>query len=257
MSLLPYVIAFLMVLSAITYSRLESIKSLIASSLAFTEYASESQKSVRYEAWKEVYDEITVKIVSDTEKKYFIKGCGKLNLKALFVKDNGPPEKKKAYKEILSRLIYILHQDEPYFKIATEQNPNWIEHLIEEISNKDIKAIKDLNSIQLSDSLLSITLYNLQKENKSLSKYCTILTTPDKQNISVYLAPKELLLAIFQDQSVVDEIQKERYRISLAARRKNADMESLKNEFNSLKQAYPTSFDNYLSYDISKTKIEI
>lgn len=252
MSLLPYVIAFLMVLTAITYSRMESMKTLVPSSIAFREYAKSHEKFAQVESWEEVYRNNPVRENENTKKENSCKGGAKLFLKPIFAGDNSPPEKKKAYRDTLARLIYVLHHDEPYFTSAMEQNPDWIEHLLNELSKKQAKGLKDLNELSLNDPLLDGMIYHLMKEEKSLATYGTFT---GKEKVSVYLASKQLLLAIFQDQHIVDEIHKERLRICKEVRRKNADMEALKNEFGLLKNAYPTSFDEYLSYDISKTNI--
>lgn len=249
MNLLPYVIAFLMVLSAITYSRLQSIKMIIPTSLAFQAYIKAAQEQ-SCEIWEEKYIDATVR-VGNSKKDYFIEGCSKLNLKPIFTEEPSVPEKKKAYRELLSRLINQVFYDEPYFQTALQEDPLWVEHLLDAMASSKVKTQKELNELDLKDPFLNLMLYHLLKEKKSLMKYCTFYS---KQNLSVYSAPKELLLVVFQDQSAVEEIHKERVRINNLAR-KDGDMEELKKEFNSLKQRFPTAYDPYLTYDISKTRI--
>lgn len=249
MNLLPYVIAFLMVLSAITYSRIHSTNTLIPSSLAFQEYVQASEK-YSYELWMKKYDDATVKEVN-SKKNHFVKGSSKLNLKPIFL-GSAAAEKKKAYRELLGRIINQLYCDEPYFKAAMEEDPLWVDHLLDAMENAKVSSAKELNKLDLKDPFLNTMLYHLLKENKSLLKYCSF---DSYEQLSVYLAPKELLLIVFQDQSVADEIHKERGDINKKARNKG-DMEELKKEFESLKQRFPTPYDAYLTYDISKTYIK-
>lgn len=87
------------------------------------------------------------------------------------------------------------------------------------------------------------------KENKSLSKYCTFYP---KEKVSIYLASNELLQILFVDPQIVEEIRKERKRISREVQ-KEENLDPWKEQFLQLKQRFPTPYDAYLTYDISKT----
>lgn len=254
MTLLPYVIAFLMVLSAITYSRIESMRTIVPSTIAFRDCVESIQKIKQEKAWEEAYKSIVVNEGSkDDDEGYSTKGSSKLNLKPLFAGTAANAEKKQAYEQMLTRLIYLLHRDAPYFKLALEENPLWVEHLIQEFGKFQAKKLKTLNEIEIVDPCLNLAFYHLMKGENSLAYYCTFAP---QENISVYLASKQLLLAIFQDERAVEDIQQERVRISKEIRRVNADAQALKDQFVSLKSKYPTPFDAYLSYEISKTRFE-
>lgn len=136
MSLLPYVIAFLMVLSAITYSRMDTTKGFAPLFLAY-KHRIQIRQQADEKRWDAAYDAIVVKEVTDTQKNHFIDGTGKLNLKPLIEGDSN--EKKQAYRELLRKLIYFLHQNEPYFIHAQEQDPEIVEHFIQAIEEKKIK----------------------------------------------------------------------------------------------------------------------
>jgi hypothetical protein len=250
MSLLPYVIAFIMVLTAITYSRIESMKAIVSSSIAFRAYTNSHERFSQKETWEKVYDDIVVKEGAKSGNTSSIEGNAKLNLKLIFKNEQATAEDKQAHRNVLTRLIYALHSDEPYFASAMQQNPDWIEHLLNELSTIQIKSIKDINELLLNDPLLNSMLYQLMKEKKSLALYCTVSSKP---KVSVFLASKQLLLAIYEDPKIVKEIEEERNRISKEARRQNSDMKALKEEFGLLKNKFPTSFDAYLCYGISKT----
>lgn len=253
MSLLPYVVAFLMVLSTLTYSRMAATHTLVPSLIAQLDYAKEGQRFGQNEAWFAKYDDISTRKGTGGQKELIINGCSKLNLKPILNPKQYSPEKHEAYTQLFVHLVTQLHSNEPYFEKAMAEDPNWIRHLLQELRDHKVKHLQDFGNLTLSDPFLDRMLYFLMKDRKSLALYTTFTA---KEPLSIFLASPELLLAVYGDSAVVSEIDRIRQSISKQVRKKDTDVEVLKQEFILLKEQYPTPYAPYLSFDISKTRIK-
>lgn len=245
MNVLPIVFSILMLLAIMTYSQLQNF--LIRNSIdqEYTCWVENRSRNSINILQEKLYDEHQT--TKEREKKVLERadGSSKISLKWFVAEPKGDEwfwRKQQVHREILSRLTYILYGERKFFKEAEEKRPDIVNELwasvIEKLKEYDsqktwINTVEHLETLELEDPELSEFLSHLLrkvetpqslkagsglKEVKDVQKkveyYPNLLDFLTKRSATqayrLWLLEKPLLLALFQDESVVEEIIRER-----------------------------------------------
>lgn len=302
-----------MLLSLMTYARLESYRNSQAFQTIFKHYMQETERGVINGQAQTVYDSIVVKEEDDkkgeTKKNPAIDANPRIAIGLLFdPKRDSQAKDLEQTKVLLKNLIETLYDKQPFYQKIQHQRPTFIDELIHSImktvddlpTEKKPKKTTDLGNLKLPDPVLDDALYKilhgapnlnvLTEEQKSAdqqndsNKFSEddIATTDEevesgqesdayqstggyyslldyvigkkKPKIRVYLAPRNVLLAIFKDDATVNSIMVEReslYRQAVDSEKMEPFNESFKNQFEKLRdQAIDPET---LNFSVSKT----
>lgn len=318
MNVLIFVMTMLMLLSLMTYARLETYRSSQTFQMIFKHYMQEDERGYINVRAKEAYKKIKVTEKDDkdgkkkpTPKK--IDASPRIGIGLLFNPDREAKGKEwEQTKVLLKNLMRTLYKEQGFYKELEAKRPNFVDDLIPAITRavdelpKDVKPkhAVGLGNLELPDRQLNSVLYKMlhgasyvdvltDEQKKSLEQrngfvlrdnstnadveaaadeeessddadeykspegYFSLLdfvNSGSKPKIRIYLAPKEVLQAIFNEPSTVNSIIEERQRLYQQAD-SDGDIgqlsESFKNQFIKLKDA--SIEDDTLNFTISKT----
>ena len=273
MNILPLVLALVLMLSVITIERLERFK---------------NQSIVQYEYQKFLNLTERSEFNRRQELLYLRTRTTHRQLSFRYILDKQLREKDAAlsqqYRQIAIDLIKILYQHADFYKQMEQENPEFVEDLINAIENaadnspeNGIKRIEDIGRLNLGEEKLQNVFYRMlkgtisrdellernssdqidnrkfykkanEKEYVSLLTYIHYKKTPPE----IQLAPRELLKAIFDSDAVVEEILLRRNDLSRNYTAESAN--TFKNEFNSKRK--PELSDQLLNFKITKSNKE-
>lgn len=196
-------------------------------------------------------------------------------------------EKKKAAEKLLARLLTALYKNQPFFEEAKQQDRHLEEGVIHDmikqgelLANKNaLKQEEDLATLELDDPVHRGVLYKILKGNTpqasqdsvdkeelppltssenyySLCDFIELSDTQRKTVMSVYLAPKELLEALFQSEDTANDILRKRMEVFEAVRaEKNANKAQQGEEFKEyVKRRLPADINpDIIDLEISST----
>lgn len=291
MSVLLYVSAILMALTLLTWTRLEIYYHAAFINAQFMSYMVNKERLFINEGSKNLYNSIKVNSHKNGPHNK-ASGSAKLDLNAILT--TTVDEASEQTRTVFKNLLHVLYGHESFFLKAQEENPNLINDLINKIfyandqlpEKQKIKKPADLGTLILGDESLDEFLYTISKgvepekglpnenpkkntntsddddvetANESITGYDRIinyLTTEGDGKIRIFLAPKALLLAIYGDNGIVDDIMKKRKELYKQVLRSNKeDREKVKKqaslEFE--EQFKNSSFDKILSFAVTKT----
>lgn len=304
MNVLIFVMTMLMLLSLMTYARLESYRSSQAFQMIFKHYMQEEERGYINIQAEKTYDSIKV---SENKGKPGIKIDASPRIGIALLLDKDRDQKNKEWEQtklLLKNLMSTLYHTQPFYLHIEEERPSFIDELMRAITQavdelpqeKKPKMADDLANLKLNDPELDRILYKMlhgafytqkiedhdstkkQKpaeaesdidngadedlnseiaEFKSPEGYYSLLdfvTSASKPKIRVFLASKEVLLAIFHDPATVNAIIEERqhlYRQALSESDPKSLEESFKNQFQKMKD--PGINEETLNFSVSKT----
>lgn len=274
MNILPFVLALLLVLSVATVEKLEKFKSLVAVQHEYQFYLDKLDRKALNEHQKNMG-----KWTESASQR-------QLSFAFFYEKSMRDGEKARQIRQITIDLIKVLYGDAAFFKQLESRRPNFIDEMLDDfIASADklaevekIRRIEEIRRIRLSDPELQHAFYQMLKgtttrdqwqemqqnknsdEKKPLSDrnrekgYLPLLDflkhQKDNPVIKIRHAPRELLLAIFGKEEIVEAI---------IARRKELDPKKtpdasvqFANEFKGKQK--PGISDELLDFNITKTK---
>lgn len=182
MNILIFVMTMLMLLSLMTYARLESYRDSQALQKVFKHYMEREERGyINLRAGK-VYEKIKV-----TEKKKEEEGEGKstsdkpppktainassrIGIKPLLDSNRDKNEKEWLQTQLLlKKLMRILYEKHPFYQDLEKERPFFLDELIREITrtiddlpkDKKPKTAKDLANLKLADPYLDDILYKM------------------------------------------------------------------------------------------------
>lgn len=276
MPVLIFVMTMLMIFAILAYGRLETFRNLAGMQGEFKHYVvSRERKFINEQADKRyrnmVVNEIDEAYVRDKQ----VLASSTLSL-YLFINKNAR-EKSAAELDqfilVAKNLITFLYGDADFFKEASSKRHDLLDELLfglmKSSESLKISENKDLANIKFGDEFLDTVFYHMLKgspvvdyDKKTFKpidgSYPTLLDfiiVKKKLNIRIYLASPQLLMAIFGNPSVVENILKERQsiykelnsnpdaKVALAERFKTAFIE----------KRLPGINDTMLNFEISKT----
>lgn len=310
MNVLIFVVTMIMLLSVMTYARLESYRSSQAFQVIFKHYMQEDERGYINLQAKNTYDNIKVGTKKGNKGAKKINASPRVGIGLLF--DSSRVSKDQEWtqtKILLKNLIRNLYSAQPFYKKMEQENPSFIDDLIAAMTRaiddlpkeKRPKKPSDLATLTLDDSRLDRMLYEIlrgasymivvtdeqkilaeqkntgvlksnepegeasedeedageeDKEFKSPPGYFSLLdfVTARSKPVRVYLAPKEVLQAIFPGNEIVQSIMEERERLYKEAMNDGDTQqlsESFKEQFLKLKD--PSIDDKALDFSVNKT----
>lgn len=165
----------LMLLSLLTYTRLETYKNSQMFQLFFTKYMEKDERSYINQAMQKQYDKAKgSKKESKGEKgdqQPKVNANRRISL-ALLVDEKQRANKAKEWAQtriLLKNLINELYSDQPFFQEAVKERSQAVDELINEMihaidqlpKNKKIKKATELSNLTLADKQLDLMLYKM------------------------------------------------------------------------------------------------
>lgn len=308
MNILLFVMTMLMLLTSLTYARLENFRSHSLLQVQFENYIQNTERSIFNEKAVNLYEKTPVKskVKGDAADKAPKSNASPRISWHMVVNADARQKDPEAFQRIMElnrKLFLVLYKDQPFFIKAQDDRPNIIDEMIMAImhaaenppSGLTLKKTADLANLDLGDALLNDLTYKVFKglprapeppkkqvqetvvqetvvlapgdleeqvkedsdEFKSDIGYDSLLDyiTLRPTKIRLYLAPKVLLLAIVEDETIVNEILELRYNLyremmnkSKTARQKATD------SFKSAVTSRIANLDEAL-FDFSVTKV--
>lgn len=195
---------------------------------------------------KEVTEDVTQK--DENTKASSLQGG--LSLKKI-VDDSSSME-----RHLFRRLLDVLFLDQEWYQKNLGENPDLIDEILDFVeknwNEKKPSKLKSLAEIDFQDETMQRFMRRIL-DNGLLDKNKSSLFLDVKKEgpLSVYLAKKPLLLALFEDQAVVDQIQKDRQRLYQEVT--NRGNESLDSAKKTASAEFERLFSHYLT---DTTKID-
>lgn len=309
MNILTMVMILLMVLSLMTYAKLETFKSTQIIDQFFNHYMEIEERGFITEHAVDKYKTTKMSPKQSGRTKTKAPGLPRLSLALLLDKkaSEEKPDQWKQMSALFKNLTDSLYKDHPFYKEALTDNPTAIDEILTQLSkqigkiDKDKKQIPkhaaDLANIKLNDEKLDLLLYKMllgapykdilkngpntnegkdrgeadnDEEEEVLNEqaeefnspvgYYSLLdfvTLAKSEKVRIFLAPREMLTAIFHDPGVVDEIiaqRQELYKLALDAKDAKA-IEGLSASFQGqFDHRRDTTIDSSrLDYTVNKT----
>jgi len=280
MNVIPIVFSILMLLAIITYAQLQTF---VMRSVVRAEYvchiANRSRENIN-RLQKQLYEDHQTP-GEKKEQSQKVDATSTINLNIFETEPTNPQSRLfyDAHSEIAKRLVDILYRNRQFFQKFETKRPDAVNELMREIirelrSQKEqgnpIKKAKHLANLELSDPALQEFLAHMLKEvqtPESLTYECDAKGAKKKKavyypNLLDFLSAKgskmqpyrlwlvqgPLLLAIFQDQAVVEAILVERERMYQQLKR--ATKEQRDQTKNELKMSFETLFQKKLPSNI-------
>ncbi|EFB40289.1 hypothetical protein pah_c209o011 [Parachlamydia acanthamoebae str. Hall's coccus] len=224
----------LMLMTLMTYARLESYRGFAITQSQFEFYMKNLEREGYAESAKKWYEGhvATTKEQNDNERQTKSKASPKLPI-ALFLKKDEREKKQELFEQfnlMAKNILPAIYGHTRFFKEALEADEHFVEQLLKAISQaaedlpskQKIKNACDLSTLSFKDPYLHDIFYlmlkggvEIPKEEKGtvevnvsypkLSKYITL---DNKSQIRVFLASRPLLASIFGEAIVNDILQK-------------------------------------------------
>lgn len=262
MNVLMFTMTMLLLIATMTYAKLTSLKMLHFSKIQFEQYIEQNERTFLNEEAKVKYDNTHITAHESTLPRQPKTGTSKLSLAILFDADEREkdPSKLKDVIDLSKKLILNLYSKEIAIQKHLETSPDILDRfflsLMKEFDkrNEKIKTIEELASIDFHDEALNEFSYELFKTHTGTKDYSFLdHLTLQKQKTRLFLASKELLQAIFnQNSSIVSEVLEKRELLYKQAK-KDKKNEAASAEF----KEFMTNLSPYLNpnlFDLSVTR---
>lgn len=181
MNILIFVMTMLMLLSLMTYARLESYRSSQAFQIIFKHYMEESERSYINQGAEGAYARIQIpkqeesqegkqKKDKETKPKKTAGTSPKIGIKLLLDPKRDGQSKEWAQTQILLKnLMRNLYKEHPFYTDVEKEHPSLLDELIRETTrtidllppDKRPKTAKDLGNLELPDPVLDSLLYKM------------------------------------------------------------------------------------------------
>ncbi len=245
MNVLPIVFSILMLLSIMTYSQLQTFLLRSQIRLEYTCYLENRSRNSVNSLQEKLYDSLHVKGKGNENPSEHAAALGSISIHWFLDEPRSDQHWSylQANREIVRRLFDIIYGDRKFYQEAEEKRPDIVNEVwqavIEELKEKKArnetpKKIQHIANLSLEDPELAhfwsqILKYDETPESieaecgskeakdvqKTVSYYPNLLDflTSKKitsQSYRLWLLKKPLLLAIFQDEGVANDIIRER-----------------------------------------------
>jgi hypothetical protein len=274
MQVLPYVIAMLMLIGAITYTRLASFQESALLRLAYENYMREVERAPLEHAVYEIYDNKKVHKSGDPKNNENKNLNTKLHIKGFVNSSERENGEFGSIVEIFIRLLHGAYSQHTFYQ-------DWLEVMASENLREDEAIRQMLTEIYKSADLMAAEGIT---ESKRLAKiefsrpetrnfFCKLLNGKAGEGgyhplshyvdpkisetmVSVYLADRTMLIAIFQDAYLVDEIMAKRNQLYRELTSKRINKEGGRIELQSVigNRAFTSDDNKLLNYTISSTR---
>jgi hypothetical protein len=288
MNILFFVIFYLMLLSVMTFGRLESFLGFSAMQKGFLEAMQKKEPEYYSQAAVRLYQSTVATKNGDdddeSEESEQNSASSKLSFNLFLSK-----EQRESYQKVLpmqiqaaKKLMEYLYKNEPFYKKGEEKYGDLSQEIIQSLINwsntnkpkKAWKNAKEIANVDLGDEelnqvftkMLEGTVKKETIKTKDLNSYFLpddgvfslldmITVQSDKLKIRVYLASAQVLMALFDRPDVVNSILQERKRLFYAVDSGKTTPQdaakSFKEQF--LGQQAPGITEEMLDFGVSKT----
>ncbi|MBT3393730.1 MAG: hypothetical protein HN411_01285 [Waddliaceae bacterium] len=253
MSVLPYTITLLLLLSLMTYNSAKKYYEIAFTKNIYVEYM---EKTIRDNTNTKIYTQYKNSryssegtsddnTVNDDNKPGEITKNSKINLYYLFrpAEEEKSLEKPLTYK-LLKRLMYEMFHEAPFFSDASSQYPDILDTIITALIEKgeeySIKQVKHLSNIDLDDEYLQEVFQRMaaMQGESGHPLYYHLDFAQDKVNnnkkIWIYHADRAVVSALFNgDKNSVDRFINMRTSIYREIRRRMKHDEEWKGDMRS------------------------
>lgn len=282
MNILLFVMSILMLLVMITYGRIESFKNDAFIQAQFEDYMENSERVYINETAIKHYRDTSATRLEKSEKaeRKKSKASAKLSFNLFIDKEQRAenPLSLETHIHVAERLIELLYGDQLFYKELLAKRPNFVAEILSaliresenspKISKAEELATIDLKDPELNDAFTRMLKgayeeppkgkkekrpYRLDSGYYSLLDFITVV--PNKLKLRVYLASKQLLLAVYGNQLLVNDILRVRYQLYRDVIKNNMNADQASKEFKSLfgNLALPYVPADFLDFSVSKT----
>lgn len=180
------------------------------------------------------------RLLHKQEEEYSL---AQLSIRPLIRKDvPGTQEQKQQIRWLLGELMEVLFGHTQFFQELVETRPTFVDELMDQIQaaawalpkEQEIREVTEISRLELADPQLQETFYRMLKGtvdvptfrsqspsdldhpiewNKTYPSLLSFLHNRAKLAISLHRAPKELLLAIFGKEELVEKLLRKRQEL--------------------------------------------
>jgi hypothetical protein len=278
MNVLVFVTSMLLLFAILTLGRLESFRNFTFVQAAFKQYMRQTERQyVNNETTKRYKKTVATKGTRGKQERN--QGSPTLSFE-LFVDAEAraaEPAALKNHRKVAVDLMAFLYKDQPFFQEAKEMRPNFLNEIIDALIRKTetftkkekFKAEEEISTIDLKDEVLNEVFTKMlagtvkkQGEQQSppfkpeegyysLLDFITIQS--NKLKIRVFLASPQLLMALYGNPEVVENILSERYRLFLQVDKNAREAPDAGEEFENAFQGQAIVPGSMLDFGVSKT----
>lgn len=238
MNILIFVSILLMVLASISYNEMQIFYRQALSHTAWVRYMDTIEGCLYNNRVEENYDKepkkkADTRVEEDSlghqlekgeseERPHKTQSTGskRINFRILVGQaKNLTSEKESQFNSLFKNLITELYGNTNFYKTLIKERPDFVDELLRELRSfsdeKKISHAKQLENLELKDAELNKALYFMLKKTPDESNekdpcaqisLLDFLTDSYRTAIRIYLAPKEILTAIFKDPQIVQQI---------------------------------------------------
>lgn len=281
MNVLLFVMSMLMLLVMITYGRLESFRNFAFVQVQFKEYMEHNEREFINQAAIDRYQTTpaTRSEKSESDKREKSKASSKLSFNLFIDKEERDANQVQleTHLNVARSLIYYLYGDQDFYKELEAKRPNFVNEIFSALMTQSetlpkIKKVKELATIDLKDPELNDAFTRMlkgayekppkdqeQRPTKLQTGYYSLLdfitVGKGKLQLRVFLASRQLLMAVFGNPATVDEIVRVRYQLYRNVVNKVLDANQATEEFKTLfgNSALPFVPEDFLDFGVSKT----
>lgn len=310
MNVLIFVMTMLMLLSIMTFARLENYRSSQIFQVLFENYMEKDERGYINMVALKTYDATKGSKKENSGAKEKVLASPRISLAPLLKKGEKEkaPQEAASFTVLLKNLMTTLYADQPFYKKIIEERPSFQDEIIAALiksaaelpKGKGLKNAADIANLKLDDDELQDVFYKMLKgapykdlnktlvpdltkevpkeqvqkddddsddtsiekereEHKSPQGYFSLLdflTLQSWNKVRVYLAPREVLQAIYRNDAIVNDVINKRNELYHQAYLGDSEgtkslSESFKNEFNNRQD--PAVGDDVLDYTVTKT----
>lgn len=190
MNILIYVITMLMLLSVLTYSKMDSFRTLIGFSAGFQHYMQVTERKQNNDINETLYDAIHVRKKPEEisqsmdsgkpPKKTVNKNSPRISWHLLLnqpARENNPEGYAKT-RELLKQLFTSLYKEQPFFKEFSEKRPNFLDQILDEVvmaseglvGKNKITSSLGLSTLEFNDPELHYVFNQMMKGIPALER---------------------------------------------------------------------------------------
>lgn len=293
MNILLYVIVLIIILATLSYERVSNFLNTSLTRKQWQEYMQKDERAEQHLHAEKLYNITVVKNGSASDKTR-VDSTAFVNLDWLInpQKRESKPQVAESLRELTRNLMVVLFSDEPFFKEAQQNNPEFLDQILNTLQNPHdanglpltIKTSDDLSYIAWENHQLHHIFNQMLTENyastppkvsvpmgpifeeetespnpddhRDIEDHKSLkgfVTFDPRYKIRVYRAPKEVLIAVFGSPEIADEIMLASRKLYLdVLRGKSPD--DAKEEFRGqFVGSAPAQFADLLDFTVNKT----
>ncbi len=270
MNIILLIFAFISTISLITYAQLANLRELAAVRKEYACYMETQERAAFIEAQNRLYDNYHRKGKEKDGDGTRVSASRKLNLHS-FLYAQEDSIRSYTIDTILKNLLDILYQEQTFYIELKEKRPYFVEELIQKLKNSlnedkkfNLDKPANLCNIELHDEelqyFLALILSGTQTqcgETEGIHSLEPLIETKKTVDpIRIQLTSKEMLLAIYRNSQIVDEILAKREELQRKVKKDLSQKTTASQQFKDLyENLIPQGFDpSFFNFEITSTK---